>query len=390
MRTRRNRSHNAVLARVILSASISLFLFLCLIVLVQEPRRRIAHPEYPFVHRYNPNAKWNRLTYGDLAGMTGKPEHKILRTVRQETDNYGFMNSGESSSTPQTFDFIALGDSFTAASPIDQELLWPNQLSKITGCKSYNLGHPAEGPWHSLMNFQIEIDRLHLSPEARVIWALFSGNDLDGEYGQDVVLPPPQELTFPGKLGRFFRLRWEHNPAIQLLELHKKRKQSINRVIERHLPDGRFVLFLKAYAMRAKRDEAELLQHPNYPLFVATIEEMKQQCDRRNLILNIVCFPSKEEVYSWLCDGDTPWSQPVQSSAFSGILKRICERLQIEFLDLTEILIKESGDLYLNQGELFYWQDDTHFNKIGHQRTAEYMAEKFYGKEEGLRQNKNG
>lgn len=360
----------AKLFLVVVSFSVAL---LILLMLFQQPIRRFHHPAYPFVHRYNPDASWTRDSYGGLAAMTGNPEHRVVRRVTHTTDSWGFMNDidGEVFSP---IDVLVLGDSFTASSPIDQSKLWPNRLAEISELTVYNLGHPAEGPWHQLMNFQIERHRLSLTDRSFVVWAMFSGNDLDDYYGEAFTPPPPANYNWRGKSRRVIEHKWRFSTLGRLIELRNKQKYSRGKVAERKRPDAKTVLFLKAYAERANRTIEDIHAHPNYDRLRATIERMHNLSRIEGIHLGIVCFPSKPEIYRWLYENSSPWSTKSEQSAFSISVRDICESLEIPYLNLTLPFSRRAQYLYEEKQKFLYWEDDTHLNELGHQLAAELIA----------------
>jgi lysophospholipase L1-like esterase len=83
-----------------------------------------------------------------------------------------------------------------------------------------------------------------------------------------------------------------------------------------------------------------------------------------------VLVPAKEEVYSWVWKGRHPWSTGAEPSGFSDVLRDICAREDLLFLDLKPYLVRESRRLYEASGQLLYWFDDTHLNTAGNTFTA--------------------
>ena len=144
------------LARKTLLALSVVAICLAVALIPQQPIRNFPHPAYPFVHRCNTNVTWTYDTYGGLARATGEKRHRIVRRITHVADAHGFMNDPDVERPDTPFDIVALGDSFTAYSPIDHGEMWPARLAALTDTRVYNLGHPGEGPWHALMNFEIE------------------------------------------------------------------------------------------------------------------------------------------------------------------------------------------------------------------------------------------
>src|SRR5262245_15345350 len=130
-------------------------------------------PRLDLVDRYTPNVRWEGEVTGDLAAMSGSPVREP-RHERFATDAFGFRNER----VPEAVELVVLGDSYGLGEGTTQERTWASLVERRTGLATYNLSIPG-GPWHELVNLQVELDRLHPRPGALVLWTIFPANDLD-------------------------------------------------------------------------------------------------------------------------------------------------------------------------------------------------------------------
>jgi lysophospholipase L1-like esterase len=89
-------------------------------------------------------------------------------------DANGFRND----SVPQSVDIVTIGDSQTWGVNVERQNAWPQQLSKISGSRVYNMGLGGFGP----VQYQALIPlALRLSPRLIVV-SLYLGNDVYDAY----------------------------------------------------------------------------------------------------------------------------------------------------------------------------------------------------------------
>ncbi|MBC7933420.1 MAG: hypothetical protein H7Z38_22895 [Rubrivivax sp.] len=137
-------------------------------------------PRLPLVSRYFPDMHYEGYRFNDLSNMAGVKEWREEKLVRVVTDSAGFRNERLDESRP--LDVIILGDSFGGGA-VSQEHTWSHILSSEYGLNTYNLSVPAASPWHEYVTFWAEKDRLKTREDTALVWQLFTGNDLDEEYG---------------------------------------------------------------------------------------------------------------------------------------------------------------------------------------------------------------
>ena len=319
-------------------------------------------PRMGSLARYSAGATYCSRSYGDLAAMAGRPEFREYRTIMFRSDSFGFPNASVS---PEPVDVILLGDSFGAGSAISQAKTWGSLLGSRYHAAVYNLSIPDSGPWHELMDLKIELGRIKRREGAVVLWAIFSGNDLDDAF-EDHMEPVLSESWLAQMRVSVASFR-NRSPIRQLCQRAFAALQGERRPpIVRYLPDGRCILFRRGYAERARRTLADIQTHDNYPRLVQVFREMAQfaVCERLNV--GVAALPSKEEVYGWVLSG-TPYSdRDAQPSAFSGVVRQLCETYQMRFLDLKPPMVAEARRLLTEEGKLLWWSDDTHWNERGH------------------------
>ena len=314
-------------------------------------------PPLPLVNRYVPNINSRGHRFSDLARMSGHREWIEPKSIRLITDATGFRNERLDVSRP--LDVILLGDSF-AAGAVSQEDTWSSIWTREHQLNTYNLSTPASGPWHEYVNLWAESERLKTRKGTNLIWQIFAGNDLDDCYGS----LEPDELPWSGSLkSRLIRLNSlrGRSPIRYFLQRHSQ----TGDVRAYDFPEGRKILFYRPYLESSSRSAEQIVRHPNYQHFLATILAVKRFARSRDLRLSIVLVPAKEEVYSWVWKNTAAWSADSNLSGFSVALRKICVDESITYLDLKPFLVQESYRIYEQSRSLLYWYDDTHLNSQG-------------------------
>ena len=314
-------------------------------------------PHMPLVERYVPNLNYEGDRFNDLSRMAGVKEWREEKHVRLVTDSAGFRN--ERVEQNRALDLVLLGDSFGAGG-VSQEYTWTSILARDYGLHTYNLSIPAAGPWHEYINLWAEKDRLKVGEGSVLVWQLFSGNDLDDSYGSLDV----NQLPWRGSVGMWMERINKVRARSPLRYLLQKQNRSTD-VVARNFLNGRKLLFYKPYIEASFRTPEEISKHPHYALLRSTIIAVKRLAASKGLRLAVVLVPAKEEVYSWVWRGAAPWTTETGPSGFAAIVSDVCVEEDILFLDLKPYLVRESRHLYEEEGQLFYWYDDTHMNTAG-------------------------
>lgn len=337
-------------------------------------------PELPLLGRWDPHVRFSGETYGDLAAMVGDPGLREPHQIVFQTDAAGFRND----SVPAQVDLVVLGDSFGAWAGVTQDKMVSHLLARRLGVRTYNLSFPASGPWQQYVNFAIESPRLVFAPGARLMWLLYTGNDLDDDYGDTWRI---EELPWRSGFNAW-RVRYKtfrgRSPLHQLLDhlgwRMTRRRTMAENVLKMELPDGRPMLFLKAQEEWPWRSESEVREHYNFSNLTRTLEAMKDLADRRDVRLSVVVLPTKGEVYPWILKRRPPTPDDARSSGFFQAVQSACEDLGLTCADAKPHFVREAQRLFSSTGDLLWWRDDTHLNERGHEVLAEFLAREALGR----------
>jgi hypothetical protein len=318
-------------------------------------------PRMPLVNRYVPDLNYEGHRFNDLSRMAGVDEWREEKLVRVVTDSAGFRNEHTDPSRP--FDVIILGDSFGGGA-VSQGYTWSSILAGQYHLNTYNLSAPASGPWHEYVNLWAEKERLKTREGTVLVWQLFTGNDLEDEYGSLDLNSLPWCGPLRARLNRVNAWR-ERSPIRFLIENLMRGHDPRDDVIARDFLNGRKMLFYRPYAESSLRTTEQVVAHPNFGRLRATLRAVKNLAEARGMRPVVVLLPSKEEVYSWVWKGEPPWSSDAGPSGFSVALARACAEEGLRLLDLKPPLIEESRRAYEDSGQALYWYDDTHMSAAG-------------------------
>ncbi len=348
------------------------------------------NPTCPLVRRLPRMKCWENESPGELTAIFGPNAFVEVAPNRQTTDRKGFsVVRGSSESRP--YDIILLGDSYTANSAVGN---WPELICRDTGYNIRNLGISATGPWDEYMNLRLEHPDLRLNPGAKILWCLFSGNDLDDFYGP----LPFEKAPFTGLFTRiritsenFRRNAWlpfalqDSGTQNFMRSLFAARTRidvqshpNADKVLLIDRQDGPRMLFLRHYIDQARKTQREIEAMPAFPALEATIWCMANFVRSQSLDLTVLIFPSKEEVYRWLAEsGETgePWSTPAAPTGFGKAVRGLCEKHGLSCHDLTPAFVTNSKPLFLLHGKAMWQRDDTHWNREGNELTARIVTD---------------
>jgi hypothetical protein len=331
-------------------------------------------PTLPMLVRFPANVKYDETTFGDLAAISGNKAAREYRQIKFATDNFGFRNNSQLAM--ESPDLVMLGDSFGEGTGTTQEDTWCSFLSKEHALNVYNLSVENNGPWQEFTLLSIEADRLKLREGTVIVWAIFTGNDLDDPYFTEL---DNSHLPWNNTLGslresiRSFRIR---SPINQMLA-RLSPGLTPSDVSAATFIDGRQMLFMSPYAIRNERTMDQVIHHKNFAMLKSIVSAMKKFVDGKRLKLEIVLVPSKDEVYSWVLHHAASWSSDPRPSGFALALRDVALKEQISFLDLKPSMIVESKRLFEQSGNTLWWFDDTHWNSFGHRFAASGLYDNF-------------
>ena len=326
--------------------------------------------------RYVPDASFTGMTYGDLAAKTGALELRDPREVEFVTDRNGFRN--RPAAADEEIDLLLLGDSFGVGTGTTQDETLAALLHAKYGHAVYNLSMTGN-PYQELVSLiQCPAD-LRLKPDATVLWLLYSGNDLFGEFPEGfapVVAGRLQQLKT-----RFatFRNRSPIREYMRRWIWRWKPAASAGMVVAKPFPGARTMLFYEPYLWVRTSTLSDITSYTNYPRFAATILEMNRYTREQGWRLAVAVVPTKAEVYPWVVTGEPPWTGGSHESGFAEAVEQLCASNNVPFLDLQADFIVHARQLFEDHGQLLWWYDDTHWNGQGQLLAAEVLESKLLG-----------
>jgi hypothetical protein len=329
-------------------------------------------PKNEALQRYERNLRYRGEMYGDLAVIHGDPAYRDKRQVRFETDEAGFRNAPGSRRRENSL--ILLGDSFGAGSGGSQEATLSYVLGERHRITNYNLSVGAATPWQEVMTLKQELPKIRLAPQAGLVWLLFSGNDLDSSFSDELEI---RQNDFFKQTAVKIRVFYKRSPIRQLLQPHADQRQLVEI---KSLGDQR-VLFYAPYIARAGRTKKQIVGHQNYKAFERLVEHTVAWCASRHLRLYVVLVPSKPETYSWALDDPDETVHVEKTSGLSDVLQQWSERAGVDFLDLLPQFVQVAKAEYKERGTLLFWRDDSHWNDRGQEVAAQVISEFLRGLE---------
>ncbi len=330
----------------------------------QPPSRFIGPwPPQPHLLRYSPGVVFKGTTTGDLGAISLQTDAREERKLTLITDRFGFRNKPDLADQP--IDLILLGDSFGATGGTSQDELLASFLAENYHLNVYNLSVSGHSPQQEYATLVLENDRLKKREGTVVLWLLFAGNDLDDSYYKD--LESPTRLSWPGRIAAAYE-RFHNGSTVRRLF---ERGDIGDLVITKTFLDGRAILFAKHYANRVGRSADDVRRHANFAPLRTTFSLMSGFAKQKNLRVVVALVPGKEEVYSWLLNGRTPWTSAKEPSGFSMVTRELCDLNGFKFFDLKPTLIDKSEQVFKQTGGLLWWRDDTHWNGVGQRIAAD-------------------
>jgi hypothetical protein len=331
-------------------------------------------PQYPALSRYVSDAYSKRITFGDLAAISGDPSDKVERLEIFQTDQRGFRNNP--SLPAQPIDVVVIGDSFGMGLGVSQDEHWA-ALLKQSGHSIYNLSMPATCVVHGTARITLEMGELKIAPGATIIVPMYTGNDLEEcETSVDAILAQGPQSGIKALITRIEDYR-SRSPLRQLGLRLVYRFLFADPVIERRtLSSNSSVLFYKPHVRAARLSRAEVEANANFTNMIEALVRLKNLAKTHDANLAVVVVPPKEEVYQPLLLGQSTWSSTNTTSGFAEAVLSLCREKDISCLDLTPILSAEAKATF-PRGDLLWWSDDSHWNQLGHRFAARVIAETF-------------
>lgn len=319
-------------------------------------------PDNPDLRRYRANGRYRGPAFGDLAGMTGREDDRDTHELVWSTDGRGLRNPPPPPGSP--LDAILLADSFGAGTVTTDAELWVTRLRRDFGIEVYGIATPG-GPWGELLNLGYELPGLELRPGATLLWALFTGNDLEDRY-RDYLEPRERNGRVGRAAVRFDSFR-NASPLRRLWEARFEEGLDVRRA--RHDPH---FLWVDEYAQRSLRSAEAVRAHSNHPRLARVFEAMAGLARRRGLRVVVATIPTKWETYAWLLAPEAAHASRAPSG-FSVAAEELARSQGFAFLDLKPALVAEARAAW-EEGAYVFWKDDTHWNGRGQEAAARAVA----------------
>ena len=309
----------------------------------------------------------------------------VIARIHMMTDKNGFRNSPPEK---DTYDIVALGDSFTRASGVPTP--WAQKLAEDTGSDVLNLGDVGFGPQDELKVLrQYGLDK---RPQW-VILAYFEGNDLydAASYEQAnpfILLRFGRHLL--GQARPWNETETGGSPAATIPAYRYPISVTIKDT------DLEMVFFSYYVSWLSLSSEA-IAASQNYRLVSETILQMKESSEATGAQFLLVYVPSKSHIYlPFLTDrelvasvfmdvprlevDDTGYIQFTDEKATPELTRQHMDdqghlladfagEHEIHFLNLTPTFQEEAG-----AGIQLYYTFDTHWNQHGHDLAAETIS----------------
>jgi hypothetical protein len=329
-----------------------------------------------------------RQSDGDLFHyMQGKivpllpDQDQVVAQIHMITDENGFRNSPPEKNT---YEIVALGDSFTRASGV--AFSWTQKLAEYSESDVLNLGDVGFGPQDELKVLQQY--GLNKQPQW-VIMAYFEGNDLYDAAAYDQANP----FILP-RFGRYIinqsREAWNERQGKIQTEVNSNYQYPIIVTINNKDLN---IAFFSYYIAWLSVDLETIDSSQDFRLVQETILQVQKLCEAADAHFLLVYIPSKEHIYMpYLTDANTlahiftsvptitldeeKFLQFTSESITSELInKHMGDQAQlmadfaiendIHFLNLTPIFQEEAS-----MGAELYYTFDTHWNQLGHELAA--------------------
>ncbi len=318
--------------------------------------------------RYLPHLRQNVFSpYGDISAINPSLPRDIRepRFIRFQTDKLGFRNDVEYAPG----DIVLIGDSFIAATGMDQDTALPAVLRHIHGLAAYSIAFPLEPANYGT---QAEWFQRHVDANAKFAFFYFEGNDFGSpasamDLRNIPVLPLSATrlldtydwqrhflLTHLAPALRYPRLVWGMS---RRLERRFFMRYDFNALVA-HIGDKQMAFYLPYLS-------AALNSKPEAPALPASTVIKQLAC--------VFFIPDKSRVYARFLPDPIRQQMQEPSPAYNA-LRHSYAAHGITVVDLTAVL-RRAAEEHLRRSEYVYWRDDTHWNRQGITTAAQAVYE---------------
>jgi hypothetical protein len=289
------------------------------------------------------------MLHGDLGAMANL-DFAQPRRVRFDTDAEGFRN--ERNYHGQRY--VLVGDSFVAGTDNTQPDVLYAQLLSTYGIDTYSRGYP--GNLADYAAYIRSFQRRH-GDNFRVLLFLFEGNDFDESRGR-----PTSAIARWGR--RYYSLFSDFSTYRVTMTLYKRylRGKLSGRSrkgdpVEVDEITGKKIAFYRHYVEVTRRVRLDDVEG-----FERTLASIRPHLAR------VYFIPTKYRVYA----AHLPGAGALPNAQWD-YLSGLCQKYALRCTDLTAPLV-QAADASLKNGELIWWQDDTHWNRAGIAVAARIVA----------------
>ncbi len=309
------------------------------------------------------------MPHGDLVAISPIAPRSLWqsRHVKVKTDSLGFVNYEDYHGQP----FILVGDSFVEGIGNTQEDVLSEQLRRDYGIEAYNMAHPGEPNYYARL---IAAADARFKTDPRLVLFLYEGNDFPGP----PIINAEEEMSFArlarwyyGSYSSFFTAMVADT---KLYQTWQGLYQRVSVLAQEYFTGEPRVIVRKVGPQDVGFREiyVEVTDRPSYDGHEMYDHDLKPVLPSVSLI---VFVPTKYRVYRDLTS--PPATQPAADAQWEYTV-RLGQEFGIPVLNLTEPLKAESARL-LENGEMTYWRDDSHWNAQGIAVAARELAKALKG-----------
>lgn len=313
--------------------------------------------------RYQKNVHFEmQMPHGDLKvkdfSQQVVPEP---RNVVFKTDSLGYRNNQDYHGQQ----YVLVGDSFLAGSGISQKVLITEQLLTKYGIDSYNLAHP--GGIEEYAGYMNNFNKMFKSQfNFKFVLFFFEGNDFNRLPKHTPNEAQDRNNRVISSLKRYYKLfnktsiyRFTSSALRKILYQAQNHEMKIGELVVGEPPMSLF------YFMEYKEvSDRKSLTGQDHPPIEQYLEE------RADDIASIFFIPTKYRVYYNLSQSKPQKALPHLQWEY---IQKVANQLDIRATDLTPVWVNESKKL-LQEGQLTFWRDDTHWNPNGIAVAAQKIA----------------
>jgi hypothetical protein len=315
-----------------------------------------------------PHLRWEGLSHGDLA-ILNQEKDPYARPVTFVTDHEGFRNGQDLTQA----DLVFIGDSFTEAGNMPEDDTFVQRTAAALGRSARNLGRVGHtGPSELVI---LRKYGLKCRPKT-VIWQFAEDNDLVEailfQKWVDNGRPSYLRTTPMPKVERE-RSWMSCSPTWRLFRCFRRpRPWPLRGTFQER--DGEMYEVRFSELPAAKHSP---LNHPGWPLLARSLRQGAQLLGEKNVQMLVLLIPMKTRVLghsvTWNPDVQTrlrsDWDVP-EVRSLAAYLRRLCEELEVPFVDATLVLRAAAA-----RGDLVYLPLDTHLSAKGHRVVSTAIVE---------------